>query len=213
MPTLIYYDASGHQAAQQQAADMADRLTDLVRQFAALALPNAAPIATADLPALLEDPQAWLVARFLGGGGFSLGGLPVNAAKVMELVEWPAGFDAFVQAAQEAGRWLVAQGISYELRHAESYAVGAGGQVALSNAAAQAQEARFKRRTATAAQDALLADLTAVCTVLNRLRTGVLAGGALLSEGGMLNRALVVPMHGSADEVRPNPDFILTYAR
>lgn len=46
--------------------------------------------------------------------------------------------------------------------------------------------------------------------MLNRLRTGVLSGAALLAEGGMLNRALIAPM---GNEVRPNPDFIITYAR
>ena len=210
MPTLIYYDASGHQAAQQEAARMADRLTDLVSQFAALALPNVAPIATADLPPLIEDPQAWLVARFLGGGGFSLGGLPVNPAKVLEMVDWPAGFDAFLKTANEQRAWLSQlRGVH---RTASAYTVDGSGQVSLSATVAQSLEAGFKRYTATAAQDALLTELTAVCTILNRLRTGVLSGSALVTGDGMLSRALIFPMHSSPAPVRPNPDFILTYA-
>ena len=132
MPTLIYYDASGHQAAQRDAAEMAGRLTDLVARFAALNLPNAAPVATADLPALTADPKAWLVGRFLGGasGAFTLGGLAVDAAKVLELVQRPPGFDEFIAAAKDTAAWFPNQG--YELRGAASYAVGNGGQVSLS---------------------------------------------------------------------------------
>ena len=209
MPTLIYYDASAHQSALRDAATRADRLTALVSQFTALALPNAAPIATADLPALIEDPQAWLVSRFLGGGSFSLGGLPINTAKVLELVERPAGFDAFIKEASEQRGWL--SHLAGVIRGAAAYEVGAGGVVSLSAAAAVTLEASFKRYTVTAAQDALLTDLTSVCTVLNRLRTGVLSGSSLMgSDGGMLGRALIVP--GGVSPVRPNPDFIMTYA-
>ncbi len=192
---------------------MADRLTDLVAQFAALALPNAAPVATADLPDLIADPKAWLVGRFLGSGSgaFTLGGLPVNPEKVLELVQRPAGFDEFIAAVKETAGWFPHQ--SYELRGAASYVVAGNGQVSVSAAAAVAQEARFKRYTATNAQDELLTDLTAVCTVLNRLRTGVLSGGSLLSGGGRLDAALIVPPYGSTDPVRPNPDFIIHYAR
>ncbi len=213
MPTLIYYDQAANQRAQQEGAEMAGRLTDLVARFAALNLPNAAPVATADLPDLTADPKAWLVGRFLGSGSgtFTLGGLPVYPEKVLELVQRPAGFDEFIAAAQETTVWFAR--LAYELRSAASYAVAGNGQVNLSATAAAAQEARFKRYTTTAAQDALLTDLTAVCTVLNRLRTGVLSGGNLLSGGGRLDEALIVPMHGSPAPVRPNPDFIINYAR
>ena len=208
MPKLIYYDEAAHQAASRNAAEMADRLTALLSQFAALALPSVAPVATADLPDLLADPSAWLVNRIFGSGTFSFGGMPVNPQKALELIERPAGFDEFIASAKETARWLTGVQMSYELRSASSYAVGAGGQVHLAATVVAQLENRFKHYATTSAQEALLADLTAVCAVLNRLRVGVLAGGALLGDAsGLLSKALIEPLHGGGD-VRPNPAFI-----
>ena len=208
MPKLIYYDEAAHGTASRNAAEMADRLTALLAEFAALDLPSAAPIATADLPDLLADPSAWLVNRIFGSGTFSFGGMAVNPQKALDLIERPAGFDEFIASATKTAKWLTGHQMSYELRAASSYAVGAGGQVHLAATVAARMENRFKHYATTAAQEALLADLTTVCTVLNRLRVGVLAGGALLGDAsGMLSKALVEPLHGGGD-IRPNPDFI-----
>ncbi len=210
MPTLIYYDQSGHTAAQREAAQQAQRFTDLIAQYVALNMAGAAPIATADLPGLIEDPTAWLVARLMGNNPFMLNGLPIKYDKVLELIERPAGFDAFIKAAAEQVNWL--RHLRGVLRSAESYAVGVGGVVSLSAAAAQQLENSFKSYTATAAQDALLTELNSFSTLLNGLRTKYGQGHTLSS---LLEKVLVAPQDfgNSPTNVRPNPAFIQQFAR
>jgi hypothetical protein len=212
MATLIYYNESGYNQALSAAGYVTPKLTDLVSQFAALGFANAAPVATSDLPPLVADPEAWLLARFLGNGPLLLGGLPVNVQKALEIVEKPVGFDAFIKSAKEARGWLEGPQMFGLLRDAASYAVAGNGTVSLATTAQQALQASFKYYTATAAQDALLTDLLALCDILNRQRAGVLSGSELVT-GGRLTDALIFPMHSSPSPVRPNPQFILTYAR
>ncbi|MDQ2769377.1 MAG: hypothetical protein M3Y54_02610 [Bacteroidota bacterium] len=214
MPTLIYYDASGHQAAQRDATDIAARFTDLLSDYQTLGVPAA--VTTADLPTILADPAIWLVTKWMAGGTFSLGGLPMNPNKVLELLERPAGFDSFIAKGKELAEYLGprGQGPSPLLRAPASYAVSGGWQVALTATATAALEATFKRYTKNAKQDTLLADLTSLSTLVADLATtGALHYSAFKGQGGsqFLGGALVINSGYGVQTLtaRPNPDFIL----
>lgn len=209
MATLIYYDESAHKSAQQNATDVAARFTDLLKDYLQLNIPT--PATTEDLPALLADPAIWLVQKWMTGGTFSLGGLPMNPNKVLELLERPAGFDSFIEKGKALAEQLRGQYNGYVplVRSAASYAVVGGWQVSLSAAAATALAAQFKRYTTNAKQDALLADLLTVCDVVNRLRTTGAVHHDTLQQDGFISKALKMPGHGAeAIPARVNPDFI-----
>ena len=239
MATLIYYDEAAHQAAQQQAADVAARFTDVLALYQALNLPAAT---TADLPALLADPASWLLGKYTEGQVFQVGGLTLDPAKVLELMVRPAGFDEFVTAAswlshdlgvrsyspppvkqpEMIGR-VVHQGYPeaaagrpapswghWQIKRVENYIVVGGRQVQLAKEGAAKLESLFRGFATTAYQKKLLAALQTVCAGLNQLPDGALTLGGELLGGTKLSEALIVAQYAQPP-VRPNPNFILQF--
>jgi hypothetical protein len=235
MPTLVHYNDAGHKAALRDATQIASRFTELLTHYQTLNLP--ASVATDDLPALLADPTAWLVGKYTGGQPFQYGGLTLDPAKVLEMLVRPAGFDVFIMEANALAEDLgmrpridpprrrhggvvssideYAQGIEVRpyvdwarpVRSASSYAVVGGWQVQFTGKAAAALENSFKQFATTPAQEALLADVTALCALLNKMQKR----GIDLDT--IQKTALLTNPYDRAVPAQINPAFIFQNAR
>lgn len=234
MPTLVHYNESGHKAALRDATEIARCFTELLTHYKTLNL--SASVATEDLPALLDDPTAWLVGKYTGGQPFQYGGLTLDPAKVLEMLVRPAGFDGFVAQANALAEDLGMRprpqaplrythgAVSAHLigqreeprpyvdwarpvRPATSYAVVGGWQVQFTGKAAAALENSFKQFATTSAQEVLLADVTALCALLNKMQKRGIDLDVIQKT------ALLVNSYDRSAPAQINPAFIFQNAR
>ena len=93
-PILIFTDTSRlNEALRQHSVHLAD-LNEILTDYGVLGLSS---LLGEEFQSLVRDPATTIYDKMTGGSPAEINGMPINRAKVMELLQKPAGYDALLE--------------------------------------------------------------------------------------------------------------------
>lgn len=99
MEKTIFFDEQGYNNQVANYKDGLDRLNGLITTYNAIGLKSA--IDDDDLQEMIADPKGWMYEKIVNREKLEIGGVAVKKDKAYELIERPAGCDAFLSELEE----------------------------------------------------------------------------------------------------------------